>query len=127
MFKSARKELFNLIDNATVQPVGDINMLLGHPEEIEFVRGCFRDLFADDGGDLTVRQARIIDFMNSMNARIERYAPNSWKYPQKMNNVIYYLNLYNPAGNYRQSPFPQETKNSNIPLPTRPVFCRPMT
>lgn len=65
MFKSAMKELFNLIDNATVQPVGGINMLLGHPEEIEFVRGCFRDLFADDGGDLTVRQARIIDFMNS--------------------------------------------------------------
>lgn len=58
MFKSSMKDTSNLIDNATVQPIGGILLLLKHPEEIEFVRKCFRDLYTDDGGNLEARQEK---------------------------------------------------------------------
>ena len=82
MFKSSMKDTSNLIDNATVQPIGGILLLLKHPEEIEFVRKCFRDLYADDGGNLEARQEKINRFIEQINPRIDRYATGSWKYPQ---------------------------------------------
>lgn len=100
MFKNSIKDLSNLIDNKTVQPLGGILMLLNHPEEVEFVREAFRKLFSDDYGDIDARQGRIYDFMEAINARIEKYASGSWKYPQQINNVIYYLNLWRPEDNY---------------------------
>lgn len=100
MFKASTKEMSNLIDNATVQPIGGILLLLKQPNEVEFVRGCFRELYAEDGGDLEARQDRIYAFMEKMNAKIDQYASGSWKYPQKMNNVIYYLSLRYPSENY---------------------------
>ena len=100
MFKDAFKEMSNLIDNATVQPVGGITMLLNYPDEIPFVRECFRELFSEDGGNLDTRQTRITNFMEKINSHIEKYAKGSWKYPQKMNTVIYYLNLWKPDENY---------------------------
>lgn len=100
MFKLAMKETSNLIDNATVQPIGGILELLKHDEEIEFVRACFRELFSDDNGNLKNRQNRIEDFTEKINAHLEKYVAGSWKYPQKVNNVIYYLNLWKPDENY---------------------------
>lgn len=100
MFKASTKEMSNLIDNATVQPIGGILLLLKQPNEIEFVRECFRELYKEDGGDLEARQDRIYAFMEKMNAKIDQYASGSWKYPQKMNNVIYYLSLRYPNDNY---------------------------
>ena len=100
MFKKSIKQLSNLIDNKTVQPLGGILMLLNHPEEIEFVREAFRELFSDDGGNIDVRQGRIYEFIEAINERIDKYAPGSWKYPQQVNNVIYYLNLWRPEENY---------------------------
>lgn len=100
MFKNAFKDLSNLIDNKTVQPLGGITMLLNFPEETEYVRASFRELFSEDYGDIDARQERIYDFMNKINPRIEKYAKGSWKYPQQLNNVIYYLNLWRPNENY---------------------------
>lgn len=100
MFKESMGEMSNLIDNATVQPVGGILLLLKQPGEVEFVRECFRELYKEDSGDLDARQDRILSFMEKINAKIEQYASGSWKYPQKMNNVIYYLNLRYPSDNY---------------------------
>lgn len=100
MFKASTKEMSNLIDNATVQPIGGILLLLKQTNEVEFVRECFRELYTDDGGDLEARQDRIYVFMEKMNAKIDQYASGSCKYPQKMNNVIYYLSLRYPNDNY---------------------------
>ena len=100
MFKAATKEMSNLIDNATVQPIGGILLLLKHQNEVEFVRECFRKLYQEDGGNLEARQDRIYAFMEKMNAKIDQYVSGSWKYPQKMNNVIYYLSLRYPSDNY---------------------------
>jgi len=64
------------------------------------VRECFRDLFSDDGGDLEARLDRIDAFIQKINFKIDQYAHGSWKYPQKRNDVIYYLNLWRPEENY---------------------------
>lgn len=100
MFKASMKEMSNLIDNKSVQPIGGILLLLKQPNEVEFVRQCFRELFSEDDGDIDARQQRIGSFMDKMNERINQYASGSWKYPQKMNDVIYYLNLWKPNENY---------------------------
>lgn len=100
MFKEAMKETSNLIDNKTVQPIGGILMLLKQEQEVEFVRECFRELFSEDNNDLSKRQERIERFAEKMNERIDKYAPGSWKYPQAINNVIYYINLWMPESNY---------------------------
>ena len=100
MFKNSFKDMNNLIDNSTVQPVGGILMLLNHQEEIEIVRECFKGLFSEDNGDLELRQHRIDNFTHKINERIEQYVQGSWKYPQQRNNVIYYLNLWKPEDNY---------------------------
>lgn len=102
MFKIAMEEVgkTNLIDNKSVHPIGGIRMLLKQDSEVEFVRQCFRELFSDDGGDLVARQGRILSFMDKINSKIEKYESGSWKYPQKINDVIYYLNLWRPWENY---------------------------
>lgn len=100
MFKLAMSETSNLIDNKTVQPIGGISNLLKNPEEIEFVRTCFRHLFSEDEGNLTARQDRIETFMEKVNSRINKYNPGTWKYLQVFNNVLYYLNLWRPEENY---------------------------
>lgn len=100
MFKAAMSETSNLIDNATVQPINGITMLLKHTDEVEYVRECFRALFSADGGDLEARLDRIDAFIQKINAKIDQYAHGSWKYPQKRNDVIYYLNLWRPEENY---------------------------
>ena len=100
MFKNAFKEMSNLIDNASVQPVGGILLLLNHQDEIAFVKDCFEELFSEDDGDIDARQSRIELFITKMNERIEKYAKGSWKYPQLLNSTIYYLNLWRPEENY---------------------------
>lgn len=100
MFKLAMKNTANLIDNARVQPIGGILELLKHKEEVEFVRKCFRELFSEDDGDLIVRQKRVDSFCKKINERIERYIVGSYRYTQKYNHAIYYLNLWRPEDNY---------------------------
>lgn len=75
-------------------------MLLNHSEEIEFVREAFRILFSEDYGDIDARQNRVYDFIEKINTHIEKYVSGSWKYPQKINNAIYYLNMWRPEENY---------------------------
>ncbi len=100
MYLSAMKETDNLMDNGKVQPIGGISLLLKQPEEVEFVRQSFRDLFTEDGGDLANRQKRAEHFVSAVNEHIERYVSGSWKYRQKLGNAIYYLNLWRPDENY---------------------------
>ncbi len=100
MFADAMSATSNLIDNATVQPIGGIKMLLSHEEEVEFVREAFNELFSDDKGDLEERNERINDFMEKINGRIDHYVSGSWKFPQSRSSVIYYLNLWRPEENY---------------------------
>lgn len=100
MFKAAIGETENLIDNATIQPIGGILLLLKQENEVEFVRECFRELFADDGGDIDARQSRVGDFIKKVNAKINQYANGSWKYPQTVSSAVFFLCLRYPSKNY---------------------------
>lgn len=114
MFRLAMSETSNLIDNKTVQPIGGISNLLKNPEEIEFVRTCFRHLFSEDEGNLTARQDRIETFMEKVNSRINKYNPGTWKYLQAFNNVLYYLNCAYHYGFYSGMYIPKLTTKERI-------------
>ena len=101
MFNDSMKEMSNLIDNSQVQPLSGIRLLLKQPEEVEFVRNSFKELFSDDNGDIAARQDRVDAFVESVNDRIAKYTPEgSWRYNQSRGNVIDYLNLWRPHENY---------------------------
>lgn len=100
MFRAAVKGTEHLLDNAYVQPTGGIFLLLSHAEEEAFVRESFRELFADADENLVARQERMTTFMERINERIEHHAAGTWRYPQSLANVLYYMNLMYPAGNY---------------------------
>ena len=63
MLYEAWKASENLIDSANQQPF--YALVSYAKEEPETVRKMFRDLFADDGGNLAERQEKIIAFIQS--------------------------------------------------------------
>ena len=100
MFEKAMREAGNLLDDAAMQPVAGLRMLLAREAEVEYVRECFRFLFSDDGGDLQKRQDRADFFADKINERVRYYERGTKKYLQTRDHVIYYLNLWKPEENY---------------------------
>lgn len=60
----------------------------------------FRDLFADDEGDLKVRQQKISAFSAMSEELKEKYAPGSWRYTNDQRSVMSYLFFHDPESNY---------------------------
>lgn len=100
MFKEAVKLTSNLIDNKTVQPTNGIIKLAERSELTETVRSMFRDLYAEDDGNIDARQSRIQIFLAKADELLRTYEPGKWKYAQNMRTVIFYLALRYPAQNY---------------------------
>ena len=100
MFKQSMSLTSNLINNSRVSPTNGIVKLAEIPELTETVRECFRELFADDDGDITERQNRIENFRDKINELLEKYEPGKWKYSQEFRTVLFYLNMYRPSENY---------------------------
>ena len=100
MFKEAVKETYNLINNKTVQPTNGIIKLAQRPELTETVRQMFRDLLADDGGDIDKRQEKINFFVAKADELLNTYESGKWKYAQDVRTVIFYLCLLQPEQNY---------------------------
>ena len=100
MFKRAMRLTDNLINNSRVSPTNGIVKLAERPELKETVRGLFKDLYADDGGDIVVRQNKIENFRDKVNALLDEYEPGKWKFTQEFRTVMFYLNMYSPADNY---------------------------
>lgn len=90
----------NLVNNASIQPVTGLINLAKVEGEGEFLRGEFRELFKDDGGDLEDRGERVNSFMETVDKRIDEKLNGSWKAHQPRNAVIFYLNLWRPEDNY---------------------------
>lgn len=88
----------NLIDNRVVQPSAGLLELARHDPEA--LRTLFRELFADDSGDLKRRQDQIDAFVSSTNEQLVRQAPGKWKLEQDTRATIAYLSLYHPDDNY---------------------------
>lgn len=100
MFKECVKGTYNLINNRIVQPTNGIIKLAERPELTEIIRQMFRDLLADDNGDIDKRQDKIYAFLDKADELLNIYYKGTWKYAQDMRTVIFYLSFIEPDKNY---------------------------
>lgn len=64
------------------------------------VKDMFRLLFADDKGNLQIRQEKIRDFIETCEEMRKKHFPEYWKYEESQRAVMTYLFLYDPDNNY---------------------------
>lgn len=101
MFKQAMEKSFNLINNGIVQPTSGIVFLCKQDKKTEReVQEEFRKLLAPDEGNIKVRQGRIHMFVDAINEKLQKAAPNKWKYNQDRRSVIMYLSFIAPDENF---------------------------
>lgn len=100
MFSNSVREFSVLLDNSRSTPTSGIKELLKKPNEVETVRSAFRQLFAEDNGDLQLRQDKVEAFVDTINRRISHYWPDSHLFPQTMRSAICYLAMGKPQENY---------------------------
>ncbi len=100
MFKKSIKDASFLVNNSFVCPTNGIVYFAQKPETKERVRAMFKALYADDGGDIKVRQNKIEKFRDDFNNMLEEYEPSKWKYKQEFRSALLYLTLYSPDENY---------------------------
>lgn len=100
MFTNSVREFSVLLDSGKSAPVNGIKELLKHPVETETVRSAFQQLFAEDNGDLLLRQARAEAFVETINRRVDHYWPGAFLYRQTLRAAICYLAMGKPSENY---------------------------
>lgn len=108
LIKEAFSESSVLIDNSITHPAnGIIAMAEKEPETVE---NLFRNvLFADDGGNINIRQNNAEKFVEEYNLLCEKLFPKSYKYKQDMHSAICYLSLYAPEENFIYKYTPAKT------------------
>ena len=98
--KEAWKLSENLIDSSNRYCFSAlVSCAIEHKAEEE-VRQLFIDLFADDGGDLTRRQQKILTFIESSNALIARLHSTNNMFMNDQRSAMGYLFLYDPDKHY---------------------------
>lgn len=63
--------------------------LLNHGKT-EFIRQCFKDLYADDNGNLKERQKQLELFVERINNKLAQYSPNKWSQKQDISSALCY-------------------------------------
>ena len=108
LFHRAIKGSAILINNSRVQPAnGVVKLAEKAPVEVEHL---VRDvLFADDGGDLVLCQDHMDEFLEGMEALLQKHYPASWKYRQDRHAASCYLAMFAPKENYIYKYSPVET------------------
>lgn len=101
MFENAVSLAGNIINNTNHPAEGIIELA---KYEDDTVRSLFRDLFAEDGGDLKVRDDKIQEFIDKSEELRKQYATDNWRYAQDYRSVLAYLSLYSPDENYLYHP-----------------------
>ena len=108
----ADEDNFGAMFENAVSLAGNIINSTGHPAEgiieiakyeDESVRNLLRDLLADDGGDLKVRDEKIQDFIDRSEELRKQYAAENWRFAQDYRSALAYLSLYSPDDNYLYS------------------------
>lgn len=108
LFSKAKRETSVLIDNSTVSPAnGIVKMAQEEPEEVK--RLFCEVLFADDGGDLDLRQHHMEEFLEGVEVIRLKHFPGYWKYRQNRHAASCYLALYRPEQNYIYKYTPAES------------------
>ena len=130
-FKAATKECSVLLDNGQVSPTnGIVKMAEQEPEEVE--RLFIEVLFADDQGDLHLRQDHVEEFLEGIEAVRQRCFPSYWKYGQDRHCAFTYLALYAPEENYiykysEAEDLPSTLSMALISAPVRVTSWMPIT
>ena len=103
MLKEALSESSVLIDNGTTHPANgivEIAKKLDEKDSDELIRLFRNVLYADDGGDIDLRQDHMEQFLVEANRLKEQEFPASWKYNQDRHAVSCYLALLYPEENF---------------------------
>lgn len=99
LFRQATKDSSVLVNNSHVWPTTGV-VKLAEVAETE-VRHLFEEiLFAEDNGDLELRQNHMDLFEEEFNKLLYRYFPTSYKYKQNRHAASCYLAMYAPDKNY---------------------------
>lgn len=99
MFKKACSETSIVINNSTISPTNGIVKMA--EKEPETVKSLFNDvLFAEDGGDIALRQKHMDSFMAQIEELRLKLFPKYWKYQQDRHAVSCYMAFHAPAENY---------------------------
>lgn len=98
-FSAATKDFSVLIDNSRMHPRNAVVKLCEKdPAEVERL---FCDvLFAEDHGDLTLRQKHMDQFLDGMERLRIAYYPGSWSFKHDRHAASAYLAMYAPEDNY---------------------------
>lgn len=98
-FEEATSKCSVLLDTKSQYPrSGIVKLAKKIPEQIE---NLFQDvLFANDNGDLNIRQRNMENFVKEINALRQHYFPKDARSDQTMNTASIYLSLYAPDENY---------------------------
>lgn len=98
-FKEARKDFSVLVDNAQVAPTsGIIKLAEKYPQEVE---NLFRNvLFAEDNGDIDLKQKHIDSFIDGIEALRQKEFPRYYKYKQDRHAASCYMACFDPEHNY---------------------------
>ena len=99
LFSKAKRESSVLIDNSTVSPANGI-VKMATEEEAEVKRLFCEVLFAEDNGDLALRQQHMEEFLDGIEKVRLKHFPGSWKYAQDRHAASCYLALFAPEKNY---------------------------
>ena len=98
MLYNAWKASANLIDSNQQQPF--YALVEYARREPERVRSMFENLYADDGGNLTIRQEKIENFLNAADELLKKYFPASHLYINTQRSAMALLWFYNPNTYY---------------------------
>lgn len=97
MLQKAKKSTENLIDSSQ-QPFGALCEYA--KAEPATVRMMFKELFAEDGGDLIRRQRKIDDFLLRADELLKKYYPTSHMFINTQQSAMAYLWFYDPDTYY---------------------------
>lgn len=95
VLKKAKQASGNLIDSQ-VQPFGGLVVMAEKNGEAETIREMFRNLYAEDNGDLDTIQRKIDAFLAACDALLDKHYPGSHLYANDQRTAMGYLWLYNP-------------------------------
>lgn len=98
MLYKAWKASANLIDSNQQQPF--YALVEYARREPERVCAMFKNLYADDGGNLTIRQKKIENFLYEADKLLQKYFPSSHRYINTQRSVMALLWFYDPNTYY---------------------------
>lgn len=101
MFENAVSQGYSLT-TMNGQPVEGIIESAKYDEET--VRNMFREFFAEDGGDLKIREEKLQDFIDQSEELRRQFAKDQWRYAQDYMSATAYLAMYSPDDNYLYHP-----------------------